>query len=105
MSCDRCANLCVEYRIKLPVELSRAVALAHSYVADGTIVEVQNSSVATLGDRPFSEVTANGPWDDVLYHQFRCSNCGELFELVAETYHGSGGAWKPKNTASIRERL
>lgn len=105
MPCECCANLCVEYRIRVPAELRRAIALAQEYIGDGTLEEVESEAAQALGDLPFSEVSVAGPWDDVLHYRFRCRQCGELFELVAETYHGSGGAWKPENGASIRERL
>jgi hypothetical protein len=105
MPCDRCASLCVEYRIKLPVELRRAIAIAHENIADGTIEEIPSASSATLGDAPFSNVKTDGPWDDVVHHRFRCRSCGELFELSAETFHGSGGAWRAEDRASIRGRL
>jgi hypothetical protein len=31
----------------------------------------------------------------VLGYGFRCTSCGQLFSLSAETYHGSGGHWQP----------
>jgi hypothetical protein len=104
MPCDRCASLCVEYRIKVPAELRRAIAIAHENIADGTIEEVPLAAAAGYSDTPISNVKPDGSWDDVLHYRFRCSSCGELFELSAKTYHGTGGAWRPEDRASIRER-
>lgn len=41
---------------------------------------------------PFDKTGAvGGSWyDDFMCHRFKCSNCGALFELVVETYHGNG---------------
>jgi hypothetical protein len=89
----------------VPAELRQAITLAKQYITGGTLQEVESEAAKALGDLPFSRVSAEGPWDDVLHYRFRCRQCGELFELAAETYHGSGGAWKPENKASIRERL
>ncbi|MDZ5001653.1 hypothetical protein GNF79_21885, partial [Clostridium perfringens] len=37
---------------------------------------------------------AGGWYDDFMIHNFKCSKCGQLFELVAETYHGGGHSKK-----------
>src|ERR1043166_7436439 len=62
-------------------------------VTDGTIVEVPSRS--QVQHEPFSALNPDGPWDDVLGYGFRCKTCGQLCYLSAETYHGSGGEWRP----------
>lgn len=105
MSCHRCAALCVEYRISTPSELQRALAIARENLADATIEEMPCAAVGAMGAPPFSEVSPRGPWRDVLDYRFRCTTCAQVFELHAETYHGSGGAWRPKDPASVPERV
>lgn len=105
MSCRKCADLCVEYRIRLPSELRRAIEIARENIADGTIAEVAIADVSSRPTEPFSSVSTDGPWSDVLNYKFRCTSCDEVFELSAETYHGSGGAWRPETKSSIQHRL
>lgn len=96
MPCDRCADLCVQYQMRFPAELRRVIDIARRNLKDGTTAEAPNSGSAVLSNIPFSEVNADGPWDDVFHYRFRCTHCGELFSLMAETYHGSGGTWQPE---------
>lgn len=103
MSCTSCADLCVRYQIRHPRELQNAIKIANQNVEDGTLVEVQDASLSN--QLSFSELASGTPWGDTIEHHFRCVNCGALFYLHAETYHGSGGYWEPKNAKSIRENL
>ena len=32
-------------------------------------------------------------WSDIIECTIRCAHCGTRFQLVCETYHGSGGEW------------
>jgi len=89
--CSFCKDLNTEFRIKLPSDLKKAIAVTRDNLADGTI-----SDITPGGDcKPFEELIASGKWDDVLRYHFQCNTCGQLFELSAETYHGLGGWWKP----------
>lgn len=89
--CPSCKDLNIEFRIKVPSDLRQAIAVTRDNLADGTI-----SDVTTGGDcKPFDELVSSGKWEDVLRYHFRCNTCGQKFELYAETYHGSGGWWKP----------
>jgi len=89
--CPSCKDLNTEFQIKFPSDLKKAIAVTRDNLADGTI-----SNVTKGGDcKPFEELVSSGKWDDVLLYRFQCNTCGQLFELSAETYHGSGGWWKP----------
>jgi len=91
--CPACKDLNTEFKIKLPSDLRQAIAVTCDNLTDGTI-----SDVTTAEDcKPFDELVSSGKWDDVLLYNFRCNTCSQLFELSAETYHGSGGWWKPVN--------
>ena len=77
--------------ITLPQHLRAAISLARNGILDGTIEDITSTHV----DVPFTELANGGQWaDDVLFN-FKCTHCGQIFELAAETYHGSGGWWKP----------
>lgn len=89
--CPSCKDLNIEFQIRFPSDLKQAIAVTRDNLADGTI-----SDVTTGGDcKPFDELVSSGKWEDVLLYHFKCNNCGQMFELSAETYHGRGGWWKP----------
>lgn len=88
--CPACKDLNIEFQIRFPSDLRKAIAVVSDHLADGTI-----SNVTTGDGLPFDELVSSGKWDDVLLYHFQCNTCGQLFRLSAETYHGSGGRWKP----------
>lgn len=100
MPCENCAELCVEYQIRGPQQLRKAIEITKQNIEDGTIVELQTQSSAR--PVPFLMIASGAEWDDIVEYKFRCANCGELFSLVAETYHGSGGYWRPDNLENIK---
>ncbi|PWU18461.1 MAG: hypothetical protein C5B50_09060 [Verrucomicrobia bacterium] len=92
--CKRCEILRQRFAISSPATLAQAIRVARDNVADRTIIEVPYGS-ETDDQPPFSDLKTEGPWNDVLGYAFRCTTCGQLFHLRAETYHGSGGEWCP----------
>lgn len=81
MSCLRCSDLCVRYRIGSPSELSKAIKIVFQDMQDGTIREVvspKNGSGPT-----FSELAQGATWDDVVSFGFKCKTCGQPFRLHA----------------------
>ncbi len=100
MSCEKCQDLCVRYEIRSPRELGRAILIARQNVDDGTVSELIDSN--PLGLPSFTSLQAEGPWDDIVAYRFKCTACGEVFSLHAETYHGRGGAWEPERKAAAR---
>jgi len=103
VACDRCADLCVRYAVRLPRELRKAIQIAAENIADKTLVEVLPNS--TWVSVSFDELAKGARWDDYCEYHFRCLHCEERFWLHAETYHGSGGYWEPKDPKSIRENV
>jgi hypothetical protein len=91
MACDLCREIGTTLHVRLPADLSRVIAMAKDATQKGIIVEVDDRSTWQSG--PFSGVSAEGPWDDIVSHSFRCTACAQFFRLSAETYHGGGGEW------------
>jgi hypothetical protein len=88
--CPACKDLNIEFQIRFPSDLRKAIAVTRDNLADGTISDI------TQGDgMPFHELVSASQWDDALLYYFQCNACGQLFKLYAETYHGRGGWWKP----------
>lgn len=99
MMCDVCEDLCVRFPIRSPSDLKKAVEVIGQNIGGGAIVELSSS----LSDARISELFADTPKQDYVEYHFRCSACDELFWLHAETYHGSGGYWEPKDQAMVRK--
>lgn len=105
MSCQRCDDLCIVFPIRAPADLRKAIAVAGDNLRDGTLEEIALGSSVLEKQLPFSSVTAGAQVGDLVLYRFRCTTCGELFSLSAETFHGSGGAWCPDREGSVREAL
>lgn len=91
MTCSRCEEMDEHVRIRTPRELFRTIGVIRKAVSDGDVEEIDPGPMKiTLA---FNEISEAGPLEDLLLYRFRCSECGQNFELVAETYHGSGGSW------------
>lgn len=101
--CNHCKEVCEVFKISLPRDLSKAIRVAKANLADGTIVESKfwPRQYAALTTQSFTNVPDKAPWDDVLEYYFECPSCHQLFRLSAETYHGSGGTWKPFDEKSL----
>jgi hypothetical protein len=97
MSCARCSDLCVTFAIRVPADLTKAISIARENIADGTLVEVEPPSEAVRFEPSvtLAELAAGAKSSDLVNFRFRCTSCGEEFLLDAETYHGSGGSWRP----------
>ncbi|MBI4767135.1 MAG: hypothetical protein HY787_21525 [Deltaproteobacteria bacterium] len=95
--CEYCQELCLEVKIITPGEIAKAIAVVRDNLKDATIIESSYwpEQVLRIDNPPFGQVPEKGPWPDVMIYYFQCSRCGQLFRLSAETYHGSGGEWKP----------
>lgn len=90
--CPLCASLNNTVPIQLPSDLKRVIRVVKDSVADGTLSTLD--SEAPTFSRPFEERSTSS-WDDYVHYLFACTSCGQRFLLEAETYHGSGGEWKP----------
>lgn len=90
--CETCRDLNVKFDIRFPSEIKRVLEIAKQSAAGGALSVLQEE---TPFSEPFHEVRLEGPWDDIVSYVFYCNACGRKFEFCADTYHGSGGAWKP----------
>ena len=116
--CDYCADLHPPVRIKTPQKLSKILLRAADRLADGTLADITFAYAKVRRISPdYVETFARsgyiidtGPqgnrrlhgWYDFLTHYFQCTHCNAVFEIFAETYHGSGGEWKMLEVAATR---
>jgi hypothetical protein len=94
MTCDSCRELNTVYEISKPADLRRVIGIIGKVLRDGIISGGEPDPMA--GGTPFEELLAGANWDDYLSYRFICRYCGQAFRLAAETYHGSGGSWRPE---------
>ena len=94
MTCENCDTFDTGLEIRLPGELARILAKLRHAVATGELkYNGFESSRALIGQPDFNSVEPSGPFPDAMDYYFDCPSCGSVFELTAETYHGSGGKW------------
>jgi len=110
-SCERCVDLRQVARIGNKRRLHMAHRVVMGNIADNTIREVENPSkaqrAAIVKDLfgvehdpdppmpPFEKLLKQKYLPDIIHYYFRCSACNLLFEFFVDTYHGSGGEWRP----------
>ena len=96
--CDKCRELCIIYKIDSPRQLDKTIRVVRQNLQDSTINESSYWPEGKIKscNTPFHEIKEGAPYsEDIYIYYFRCSACQQLFELVCNTYHGSGGQWKP----------
>jgi hypothetical protein len=94
MTCASCLELNTVYEINKPTDLRRVIGIVGKELRDGVISGGEPDPIA--GGTPFEELLDGASWDDYLSYRFTCKHCGQAFRLKAETYHGSGGSWRPE---------
>ena len=94
MPCEACFDLHEEVRIRSPADLKRVLRQAKAGMERGHLRCVDLMRESSEPDLTPSEIPVDGPWDDHVSYELRCAKCGTCFALSAETYHGSGGAWR-----------
>ncbi len=85
-TCSTCDSLAAEVAIRSPQALQDVAASVVPYIDDGRLAHLS-------GESDLREL-ARGRWDDLVSATLRCTACGTLYALFAETYHGSGGYWR-----------
>ena len=102
MTCPRCTDLCVIFPIRSPSDLRKAVAVVGDNLRDRTIEEIPVETVSFELTVPFLSVLEGAAFGDYVAYRFRCTFCGEVFALTAETHHGSGGSWRAERSEANR---
>jgi hypothetical protein len=78
-----------EYKkvINVPRDLTEAILLARLKIEDGTLKYLGAGSYG----EPFKRIASGRGRSDFVNNYFSCLFCNQIFNLYAETYHGSGG--------------
>ncbi len=85
MSCGKCSRLVRE--IRNPQKLTESILLLRTNTEKGNLKYLGFGSYG----QPFSQIANGKNWGDFVSNYFVCKLCGQVIQLRAETYHGSGG--------------
>ena len=97
MTCEECREL-QTHAFRSPADLVHAVQVAAAEVDRGVLVRVDREELTESERQAVDSILASEALPDNVRYRFKCTVCGDLFELLAETYSGSGG-WTRKEAA------
>ena len=111
MRCDICKTIPQDFSIKSPRDLTQGIRLVKDLLRKGGLKQSSYwpSSYVKHGGGDFMTMMEKGGWEDYMEYYFECCDCDELYQIVAETYHGSGGrfgkitpdrTWPPTSSRS-----
>jgi hypothetical protein len=82
MQCNSCKEFWQEKTLQTPAVLEALLSETSRAVAE----------------RRFIILSGELTWSDYIECDLSCRGCGQEFELRCETYHGSGGNWRRRNS-------
>ncbi len=89
MACERCQPLNAVRSLRKPTDYRTFIRELIERIDRGELRMVDGVPLAPL-------LVEGSVWpDDIISHTFECVSCGQRFEMAVDTYHGSGGAWRP----------
>jgi hypothetical protein len=106
MSCARCDSFDTTVELHSPAQLAAVIKSLRAAVEAKTLLCESLESAQELKSQPaFTELSACEPWPDVMRYRFSCPACEAPYILEAETYHGSGGSWRPVSSSPFNRPL
>jgi hypothetical protein len=89
MPCEECGELHT-HRFHSPRDLLNALRVAAEEADRGVLVPVVVVDRTIPEQVAIESVLRAGALPDVVLYRFKCTVCGDEFELAADTYHGNG---------------
>ena len=90
MTCEECRDL-QTHTFRSPADLLHALQVAAAEVDRGVLIRVNRDELTDVERDALESVLVSEALPDNVRYRFKCSVCGDLFELNAETYGGRGG--------------
>lgn len=90
MTCEECGDL-QTHAFRSPADLLHALQVAALEVDRGVLIRVNREELTAAEREAMESVFASEALPDNVRYRFKCSVCGDLFELCAEVYGGKGG--------------
>ena len=97
MTCEECRDLRT-HTFSSRDDLLHALQVAAAEVDRGVLVRINREELTDVERQALDSAVSEALPDRVRY-RFKCSICGDLFELCAETYLGKGG-WTRQGEAA-----
>ncbi len=91
--CDNCDQFDTEIDIQSPGQLKSLVSKNTQPSRIRVLYNSFESDRALIGQVPFDQLNLENSIPDVMYYYFGYKECRNIFGLVREGYHGSGGKW------------
>ena len=90
MACDECRDLNT-HTFRSQADLIHALQVAAAEVDRGALEQVRVVEHAIPKQEALRSAISAGALPDVVLYRFKCTVCGDGFELHSDTYHGGGG--------------
>ena len=90
MACDECRDLNT-HTFRSQADLIHALQVAAAEVDRGALEQVRVVEHAIPEQEALRSAISAGALPDVVLYRFKCTVCGDGFELRSDTYHGGGG--------------
>jgi hypothetical protein len=91
MSCEECRDL-QTHAFRSPDDLLHALQVAAAEVDRGLLARVHAEELGAAAQEAMQSAFESRSLPNTVRYRFRCTVCGDLFELWADTGDGSG-AW------------
>jgi hypothetical protein len=98
VACDECGDLHT-HEFRSSSDLLHALQVAALEVDRGVLERLRADDLTLSEEGALSSALAASGLPDTVHYRFRCTVCGDLFELLADTVHGSG-SWKREGEAA-----
>jgi hypothetical protein len=90
LPCDECAELRT-HEFRSPDDLLHALQLAALEVDRGVLARGATEVLSGAEHEALESAFASSALPGALRYRFKCTVCGDRFELVADTQSGAGG--------------
>lgn len=90
VACDECGELNT-HQFRSPSDLVHALQVAAAEMDRGVLERINASDLSIPEQEAVRSVFESGASPDSVSYRFKCTVCGDQFELTADMNHGSGG--------------
>ena len=88
--CEECGDL-QTHEFRSPADLLHAVQVAAAEVDRGALCRVHAGDLTLREREALESAFATSAFPDMVRYRFKCTVCGDHFELFADTRNGTGG--------------
>ena len=100
MTCEECRDL-QTHEFRSPADLLNALQVAAAEVDRGALRPVESRQLTAHEREALDSALAAEALPNVMRYRFKCTMCGDHFELCADTIHGSGGWTRRENMDAL----